>query len=189
MRGLYRRGSIYWISYQAGVQTVRESTGTGDRKLAEGVLAKRRAEVFEGRWKGRIRDVKTPLHQAAQEYLDLYARPHKISWREDERILRRFESEVGSDLPIQQIDRRTVEQFLLKLLAAGLSKARVNRYTASLKCFFNRCLDWGKLPANPCRSIRLYPETSRTHWLEAGQVAALLSHCSKRLRPVCRSLS
>ncbi len=122
MRGLYRRGSIYWISYQAGVQTVRESTGTGDRKLAEGVLAKRRAEVFEGRWKGRIRDVKTPLHQAAQEYLDLYARPHKISWREDERILRRFESEVGSDLPIQQIDRRTVEQFLLKLLAAGLSK-------------------------------------------------------------------
>ena len=184
MRGIYRRGKIYWIAYKASNRIIRESTGTSDRKLAEGVLAKRRAEVFEGRWVGRLRDIKTSLSKAIQEFLTVYSQPRKVSWEDDRVILNRFAHFVGPDAYVQEIDRRLIEQFQLRLLSNKISKARVNRYIATIKCFFNRIIDWGQLQLNPCRGIKLYQETPRTTWLEAGQIAQLLEHCSTRLKPI-----
>jgi integrase len=184
MRGIYRRGNIYWIAYKTGRRTVRESTGTSDRKLAIGALDKRRAEVFEGRWVGRVRDVRTPLSEAVQEFMTVYSKPRKVSWKDDQIILKRLEAFTGPDCYVQDIDRHAVEQFQLRILASGASKARVNRYTAILKCFFNRFVDWGKIKSNPCKGIRLYPESSRTHWLEKGQIDSLFECCSDRLRPI-----
>src|SRR5262249_19112537 len=155
--------------YKAASGIVRESTGTPDRRLAEAVLAKRRAEVFEGRWTGRLRDTKFPLSRAIQEYLTVYSKPRKVSWRDDRFVLNRFANFVGSNAYLQDIDRRLVERFQLRLLADGISKARVNRYIAALKCLFNRCIDWHKIQTNPCKGIKLYPEAPRTNWLEAGQ--------------------
>jgi integrase len=187
MRGIYKRGQIYWIAYKAGGWIIRESTGTADRKLAEGVLAKRRAEVFEGRWVGRLRDIKTPLAQAIQEFIAVYSQPRKVSWEDDELILGRFAEFVGARTFAQDIDRRTVERFQVHLLSQKISKARVNRYLATFKCFFNRLIDWQKLETNPCRGIKLYQETPRTHWLEQGQIAELLAQCSRRLRPIIQT--
>src|SRR6266498_2960502 len=90
MRGLYKRGEVYWIAYKTAGRVVRESTGTIDRKLAEAVLSKRRAEVFEGRWTGKLRDTKTPLRQAIQEFLTVYSQPRKVSWKDDRRMLDRL---------------------------------------------------------------------------------------------------
>jgi integrase len=184
MRGIYRRGRIFWIAYKAGNRIARESTGTPDRKLAEGVLAKRRAEVFEGRWVGRLRDVKTPVQEEIKEFLTVYSQPRKVSWKDDAIILRRFSAFVGPTTHVQEIDRRLIERFQLHLLTKKISKARVNRYIAIVKCLFNRLIDWGKLQSNPCRGIKLYQEPPRTHWLEPGQIADLLAHCSARLKPI-----
>jgi integrase len=184
MRGLYKRGEIYWMAYKTAGGVVRESTGTCDRRLAEAVLAKRRAEVFEGRWTGRLRDTKVPLQQAIQEFIAVYSKPRKVSWKDDLFILGQLAAFVGSNAHLQDIDRRLIERFQLHLLSRGISKSRVNRYTAALKCFFNRFIEWEKIPANPCRGIKLYPETPRTQWLEAGQIAQILEHCSPRLRPI-----
>ena len=183
MRGLYKRGNIYWMSYTAGNRVIRESTHTSNQKLAEGVLCKRRAEVFEGRWSLKRR-TKIPLDQAIHEFLTVYAKPRKVSWREDERILGRFKVYAGRNAYLQDIDRKTIERFQLTLLSEKLSTARVNRYTATLKCFFNRCIDWEKIESNPCRGIRMHPEMPRMRWLDAGQVARLLESCSSRLRPI-----
>src|SRR5437870_9340565 len=90
MRGIYKRGNIYWIAYKAAHRVIRESTGTQDRKLAEAVLAKRRAEVFEGRWTGRLKETRTPLRQAIQEFLTVYSQPRKVSWEDDQFVLTRF---------------------------------------------------------------------------------------------------
>jgi integrase len=184
MRGIYKRGKIYWIAYKTAGRIVRESTGTNDRKLAEGVLAKRRAEVFEGRWVGRLRDIKIPLRQAVQEFITVYSQPRKVAWEDDQLILDRFASFVGETAYVQDIDRHLIEQFQLELLSKRISKPSVNRYLATIKCFFNRLIDWHSLQINPCRGIKMYPETSRTHWLEAGQIAELLDKCSVRLRPI-----
>jgi integrase len=152
--------------------------------LAIDALDTRRAEVFEGRWVGTARDVRTLLSEAIQEFMTVYSRPRKVSWKDDQLILKRLEAFIGTNGYLQDIDRHAVEQFQLRILAGGASKARVNRYTALLKCSFNRFIDWGKIQTNPCRGIRLYPETARTHWLEKGQIDSLFESCSDRLRPI-----
>src|SRR5581483_1284183 len=139
---------IYWIAYKAAGRIIRESTGTPDPKLAEHALIKRRAEVFEGRWLGRVRDTRTPLQDAIREFLALYSRARKVSWKDDELILKRFAAFLGGSGYIQDIDRRTIERFQLHLLSRPLSKPRVNRYIAAIKCFFNRCVDWQKIEKN-----------------------------------------
>src|SRR5689334_20114243 len=116
MRGIYKRGLIYWIAYKAGSRVIRESTGTRDSKLAKGVLDKRRAEVFEGRWVGRLRDVKTPVRQAIREFITVYSQPRKVSWEDDQLVLDRFAQFVGENAFVQDIDRRLIEQFQVHLL-------------------------------------------------------------------------
>ena len=182
--GLYLRGGVWWMSYIVGGRRHRESTEYADRKSAELVLAKVRVGIKEGKWFGRSADVRTPMTEAIQEFMSLYAKPRKISWEEDECILRRFRDHVGAAKILQDIDRLTVEQFLRRLLAEGLSHGRVNRYIASLKSFWNRQIEWGKASANPVKGIKLYAETMRTEYLELGQIRALIEACSQRLRPI-----
>src|SRR2546426_10386067 len=124
MRGLYQRGDIYWMAYKAASGVIRESTGTDDRRLAEAVLAKRRAEVFEGRWTGRLRDARVPLRQAIQEFITVYSKPRKVSWKDDLFVLGRLAAFAGPNAHLQEIDRRLVERFQLDLLARNISKAR-----------------------------------------------------------------
>src|ERR1700693_4959774 len=108
MRGLYKRGGIYWMAYKAASGVIRESTGTTDRRLAEAVLAKRRAEVFEGRWTGRLRDTKFALNKAIEEFLTVYSKPRKVSWQDDRFVLYRFADFLGPNAYLQDVDRRRI---------------------------------------------------------------------------------
>ncbi len=132
MRGLYRRGNIYWISYQAGAQTVRESTGTNDRKLAEGVLAKRRADVFEGRLEGQGARSEDSLAPSRSRVPGLVRKtPQDFLGAKTNGYCGGSRAIQAPTFPSKTLTAEAIEQFLLKLLAGGLSKARVNRYTAS----------------------------------------------------------
>jgi hypothetical protein len=48
--GLFKRGSIWWISFTYRGRQVRKSTETEDRKLAEKIRHKVMTEVAEGKW-------------------------------------------------------------------------------------------------------------------------------------------
>ena len=182
--GLYIRGGVWWMSYTVNGQRIRESTEYSDRKAAGLVLAKVQVAIKEGKWFGKSQEVKTPIPAAAEEFLTLYSKPRKASWEDDERMLKRFSKFLGPQVFLQDVSRLHIEQFQNHLLSKGASKARVNRYIACLKCFFNRHIDWGKLKANPVKGIKLFQESMRTRYLEMGQIQTLLQECSERLRPV-----
>jgi len=182
--GLYLRGGVWWMSYTINGKRLRESTEYSDRKAASLVLAKVQVAVKEGKWFGKVKEVKTSFPAAIEDFLNLYSKQRKVSWTDDETVLKRFSKFLGPEVCLQDVDRLKVEQFQNHLLSKGLTKARVNRYTASLKCFFNRCIDWGKLKANPVKGIKLYAESMRVRYLEMGQIQALLEVCSPRMRPI-----
>ena len=182
--GLYLRGGVWWMSYTINGKRLRESTEYSDRKAAYLVLAKVQVAVKEGKWFGKVKEVKTPMPEAIAEFMTLYSKQRKVSWTDDEAMLKRFAEFLGPSVYLQDVDRLKVEQFQNHLLLKGLSKARINRYTASLKCFFNRCIDWGKLKTNPVKGIKMYPEGMRVRYLEMGQIQTLLEECSARLRPI-----
>jgi integrase len=182
--GLYQRGRLWWMSYRVGARRIRESTGYTDRKGAELVLAKVRVAIKERKWFGKSTEIATPLSQAIDDFMTLYSKPRKASWKDDQSILNLFQNFVGENVTLQEIDRFTVERFLRQVFARPVTPARVNRYIAALKSFWYRQIEWGKALVNPLKGIKLYPETMNNDYLEVEQVRSLLDACSARLRPI-----
>lgn len=182
--GLYQRGQVWWMSYRVGTRRIRQSTGYADRKAAELVLAKVKVEIKEDKWFDKAVEPVTPLSQAIDDFMTLYSKPRKASWKDDQHMLNRFQAFVGKSATLQQIDRLTVERFLRKVLAKPVTPARVNRYIAGLKSFWYRQIEWEKVTHNPFKGIKLFPETLKNEYLEVEQVQALLRACSDRLRPI-----
>lgn len=182
--GLYRRGRLWWMSYRVGARRIRESTGYSDRKAAELVLAKVQVTIKERKWFGKCTEIAMPLGQAIDDFMTLYSKPRKASWKDDQGMLNLLQNFVGKNVTLQEIDRFTIERFLRHILARRVTPARVNRYIAALKSFWYRQIEWGKAILNPLKGIKLYPETMRNDYLEVGQVRSLLNACSARLRPI-----
>ncbi len=184
MKGIYLRGKVYWLRYTVNGRRVFESAETSDRRTAEIILNKRSVEVHEGRFFGRLKQVRTGLPDAINEYLTVYAKERKATWKADEVMLLRFDRFLGPKAFLQDVVRLDVERFQGHLLREGLTGARVNRYTACLKTFFNRHMDWGRIKSNPVRGIKMFGETLQTRYLEVGQIQALLLECSDALHPI-----
>ena len=48
--GLFKRGSVWWMSFTCRGKHYRKSTEINDRKLAQRILDKVKGEVAEGKW-------------------------------------------------------------------------------------------------------------------------------------------
>jgi len=187
MKGIYLRGNVWWLRYTVNGRRLFESAETTDRKTAEIVLQKRLVEIHEGRFFGRLKQVRTGLPDAIDEYLTVYAKERKATWQADEVMLRRFDAFLGPKAFLQDVTRLDIERFQGFLLRQDISGARVNRYTACLKTLFNRHIDWGRIKTNPVRGIKMFSETVQTRYLEVGQIQALMDECSDALRPVVQT--
>lgn len=183
MKGVYLRNNTYWLRYTVNGQRVFESAGTRDRKTAELILKKRMVEIHEGKYFGKVKEVRISLIEGIGEYLTL-TKAHKSSWTDDKAMLERFADFMGIQTHLQDIQKIDIERFRSHLLAEGLSKARVNRYLANMKTFFNRMIEWGKAKTNPVRGIRFFHEDMRNRYLEVGQIQFLMDECSSRIRPI-----
>jgi integrase len=187
MKGVYLRGKTWWLRYTVNGRRIFESAEITDRRTAEILLKKRLVEVHEGKFFGRVKEARTGFPDAVDEYLRTYAKQRKATWEADETMLRRFEQFLGPKVFLQDVTRLDIERFQGYLLRDGLTGARVNRYTACLKTFFNRHIDWGRLKVNPVRGIKMFSETMQTRYLELGQIEALLAECSDALLPIVQT--
>ncbi len=48
--GLYKRGTVWWMSFTHQGQQHRRSTETEDKKLAQRIFDKLKGEIAEGKW-------------------------------------------------------------------------------------------------------------------------------------------
>ncbi len=48
--GLYKRGSVWWMSFICQGKQYRKTTETEDKKLAQRILDKVKGEIAEGKW-------------------------------------------------------------------------------------------------------------------------------------------
>ncbi|MDM7924213.1 MAG: site-specific integrase, partial [Pyrinomonadaceae bacterium] len=61
--------------------------------------------------------------------------------------------EKRQDIPVEQIDRLTIREWMAELHAAGKKKASVARKLASLRTFFQFLIREGKLETNPAKLV------------------------------------
>jgi len=182
--GLYRRGKSWYVLWYADGIRHREAIGPSKR-MAENVLAKRKADLREGRF------FDLPASSSGvtfRELSDRYARDHATPYKSPTTIegdRSRFTALVGAFGPrrLSRIKPADVSAFLADRRRAGAGPATVNRYRALLSHILSMGVRWRLLAVNPVREVRPMPgETRRVRFLEGPELARLLDACPPWLR-------
>ncbi len=128
------------------------------------------------------------LGEFASVYLERHARPHKKTWREDERRLGTHLLSRWGGRRLDSIGRADVA----KLHAAIGSEHRheANRVLALVSIIFAKAIEWAHLPTgsiNPASGIKQFREPSRDRWLGAAEVSRLLVAVEEEENPYHRA--
>ena len=102
---------------------------------------------------------KTTLGKAFDKYLELWAKPRKRSWSQDEWTFKKYFSHWKAR-PLASIKRGNVQQLFVKIKTdAGPYAA--NRVIALLRAIFNRAAEWGFEGKNPASGVQVRKNEKR----------------------------
>ena len=115
-----------------------------------------------------LRDLKT-------KYVEEHAKPHKRTWRDDERRLDRFIPTAWLSRDVTDISREEITSLHQRIGAKTPYEA--NRLLEVLRLMFKLGRLWGFLPQgsdNPATDIRKFKETKRKVWLKPEELPMLV---------------
>jgi integrase len=164
--GLYKRGSVWWMSFSCEGKFIRRSAETMDRKLAQRIYDKIKGQIAEGKW-----FEKPPEEKTFGEMMDRYLLEHvsrKKSKRSYEGYVRNLKS-YFKDYKLSEITTDLIIKYKEKRLKEGVKPATLNRDLAILKNAFNRAMyKWEPAWAmvNPMKKVDMETENNeRDRWM------------------------
>ncbi|GAB6083820.1 site-specific integrase [Desulfuromonas carbonis] len=200
-RGLYRRGKIWWLTYQGldGKQHF-ESSGSALKGDAEYLLACRRKAIAEGTAPpvtGR-RIANTTLAELADRYLEFVQGQKAAATKRG--FIRELKAEFGG-VKLNSLSLAVVEGWQARLLSEPrpplkgeeeprppFAVASVNRRLACLKHMLTKARDWdliGKDTLDRLRRVKLPKEENRrSRFLSIEECQRLVAAAEPHLRPV-----
>jgi len=151
---------------------------------ARNTLAKVRIEKLDTALGFRVPTAEdVPFKKFADEFIELYAKPNKRSWRRDEYSLNRLKK-FFDDASLQEISQEKIERYKAERQAA-VSVATVNRELACLKTMFNKAVEWGRLEANLAARVKKFRERNqRDRILDAAEAQRLVACAGAEFKPV-----
>jgi integrase len=198
MRGIYKRGSVWWICYRVDGRRIREGIGT--KKQAEDALTARKADILRGKFQLRSTR-RITFGDMMAEYLA--AKAAKRSLRRDRTSFKHLEAHfsgrVLSKITAADIDdyraRRLAEGTLITFTKKGrartftkrVSTATVNREGALLRHMLNLAVKSGYIDRNPFEALmqKRLDEPLKEKWIPTWPEAQrLMAHSACHLRPV-----
>jgi len=185
------RKRIYVIDYYLpSGKRKRERIGPSKRDALD-VLAKRRAQIREGKYFELERESKIYFRELSEKFLREYSRPPKkaiSSVGRDRLSVKHLNNFFGSKL-VHQISREIIEEYQNKRLDDGVLSGTVNREVACLKTIFNKAVDWKLVRESPARKIKMLNEPPPiVRYLSEEELPKLLKACeiskAKHLYPI-----
>ena len=178
--------------YESGRKAfvLRYRTTDGQRRLltlgSYGALTVQAARDLAQRRMGQILEGGDPLAERqdrkqgmtfadfAGVYLNQHAKPHKKSWREDERRLRTHVMPRWKNRRIDSITRGEVATLHANI--GTTHKPEANRVLALVSVMFSKAIEWGYLPeavSNPAARVRQHAERSRDRFVAPKELPRL----------------
>jgi integrase len=183
--GVFKRGAAWHIRYTANGRIVRESTGAESKRLAEQILAKRKAQVAEGRFLERHERPTMTLRELAVWYWENHGQRKRSNGIKG--TLKRLTKYFG-DTQLVEITPEDINRYRQRRVSDGVTERTANRDLQELKSMFNRVTTdrrWRKVLENPVSYVKLGKERNeRVRYLDAAQISALLENAPKHLKPI-----
>ncbi len=180
---MYKKGDNWFIDYYHQGRRLREKIGPS-KTLAKDALAKRKAQMAEGKFFPDKDQPRLSFFKACELYYKNHSLPHKRSARYDVGVIRHFK-EFFADRQIAQINSFDVENYLAKRKQL-VRPATVNRELNVLKSLFSKMIKWDQLKGpNPVQQVEfLRVDNRRLRFLEKGEITTLLRLCDRKIAPI-----
>jgi len=186
-KGLYKRGSVWWIRYAATDGTIRRETSKSKNfSVAEAKLTAYRKEVQEGRDPPPPKQIMNiTFAELAEQYLPLMAEQKAFGSKKG--FVKILVDEFGN-LPLRRFGTMLIEEFRMRKLIEGKKPATANRYLATLKHMFSKAVEWDLLDEDTLKRVRrakqLQENNRRLRYLSREECQELIEACRPHLRPI-----
>ena len=203
-KGIYKRGSIYWIRY-AGLdgRIVRESSGSNKFRNAETLLINRKQNIKEGKQPEIKRIANHTFKELANEYVKWAERQR--AFKQKKLVIDQLVEKFGP-YPLRRFNPRLLEQYQTERLQRGNKPtwnkqgkamvqiwkgnkpATINRHIAILKHMFTKAVEWDMVEEETLKRVRrvklLEERNTRLRYLSAEECQNLINACDKHLKPI-----
>ena len=177
-RGLYQRGKIWYIRFaDSNGEIQRESSGSTNKTVAKQLLAVRKAEVAQGKFKKVQKQEKVLFKDYAQEFL----RWAKVNKKYKSYL--RYLTSIKQLIPffgnryMCDLKRKDIENYKAKR-KEKVSAATINRDLACMKKMYNNAIADELVEINPVVKIEFFKEPARSpNFLSEEQAGCLLTAC------------
>ncbi len=182
-RNLTKKEDGWHIELQCKGKRIRRFGGY-TKEQARNVLAKLRLDLINENLGFKRPEIKpVPFETFADEFLEIYCKQNKRSWRSDENILIHLKEHFKGET-LQSIGPEKVARYMAER-RADVSPSTVNRARACLMTLFNKAVEWGRSETNPIAKIKKFKEPpGRERILTADESDRLIKSASESIRPV-----
>jgi integrase len=176
-----RKSFVLWIRTRSGRKRLMTVGPYGAMTLDQARERARKmlVDVADGRDpaedRRRVeREVRT-FGELADRWLDDYAKPHRKSWREDQRRLKtHIKPRIGT---VGVVDVRSADIRAIHTRIGKTAPVEANRVVTLIRAIYNTGKKWELIPAdhpNPAAAVDRFKERSRERWLTAKELTRLV---------------
>lgn len=184
MRGVYKRGTTYYISFGYKGRRYREPAGTSFY-VAQALLTKRKNEVISNYGKKDLSAGRILFSDMADLFLEEHCKVQNTAWESSERFLKQFKSFFGE----KYLDEITVDDIerWKKAKVKTCKPGTVDRMLTVLQSLFNKAKRRWKLHTgdNPVSLAgKFNAKDERTRYLSDEERTALLKEANPFLKTI-----
>jgi len=185
--GLYKRDTVWWMSFTHNGKQIRRSTETEDKKLAIRIFDKLKGEIAEGKWFEKPVGEGYKFKDLMKKYFEEYSAVNKAasSQKRDKSLIVQLVSVFG-DCYLTEITPAMISDFKVKRRSDGVSPRTINYELTTMSHAFNIAIrEWGLVHDNPVKMVRKERVSNNIErWLTSEEEKKLLNASPKWLQDI-----
>jgi len=185
--GLYKRGSVWWMSFSHNGEQFRRSTETEDKKLAIRIFDKLKGDIAEGKWFEKQPGDGYKFKDLMEKYMTEYSAVNKAasSHKRDKSIVAKLISYFGNHY-LTEITPAMISDYKVKRRSDGVSPRTINYELITMSHAFNMAIrEWGLVNENPVTKVRKDRVSNNIErWLTSEEEIRLLKESPKWLQDI-----
>lgn len=181
----------WYVDFTFNKKRIR-AFGGYTKEQARNTLTKMRMEKLNEKmgFKKPEKKPEVTFEDFAKEFIELYSKQHKRSWKRDEVSLKSLKPFFKGKM-LREIEPHLVENYKVKRKADKtprktlVAEATINREIALLKTIFNKALEWGRIEKNPMTRVKKFKEYQKDmRILSDKEMIKLIDVAPSHIRPI-----
>lgn len=184
--GLFKRNRVWWMSFSYQGRQVRRSTGTSDRRLAEGILSKVKVKLIEGEHFDKLEEQERTVKEMLERYTKERALgTNAVGIRRDRSVLKHLLPVFGS-MVLAQVTPKSIAAYRTQRQVEKAKPSTIVKELGLFKAAFNVAIrEWEWCRDNPVQRVSMgRVNNARVRYVDDATFERICFACPAWLKPI-----